>query len=212
MATSTARSGLSREAYADAALDYIDAHGVESLSLRRLGGELGVHATAVYRYFRSKDELLEAALAQMFARESIEVPTSGTPRERIAGLLTALRRAFRTHPNMALPNLMMQDEQSSVQFVRTTLELLEEMGLQGRNLVVAYQMLETFTVGTNAYDWERFPEGLEARRRGRRLVGNAAMEDASRSLESMVDVVEQAFAASAEALLDAVERLAHLHP
>lgn len=200
--------GLSREVYADAALAFIDSHGVEKLSLRMLGKQLGVHATAVYRHFGSKNEVVEAALQRMFEREDIQIPETGTPREQLLAILRGLRGAFRAHPNLALPNLSMQDEQATVEFVRVALALLEQMGLQGDDLVVAYQALETFTVGSNAYDWGDYPRGLEARRRGRRLVGHPAMDDASRSLESMTDINDGAFEMTAHALLDAIERLA----
>lgn len=199
--------GLSRDVYADAALDFIDAHGVEPLSLRALGSQLGVHATAVYRHFGSKNEVLEAALQRMLERENIQIPETGTPREQILALLRGLRDAFQAHPHMAVPNLTLQDEQATVEFVRYALSLLEQMGLQGDDLVVAYQMLETFSVGTNAYDWGEYPEALEGRRRGRRLVGHPAMDTASRSIETMTEINDRAFELAAEALLDAVERL-----
>ena len=199
---------LSRDAFTDAALAIIDERGFEALSMRTLGAELGVHATAVYRHFANKHDLVEAVLARMLVVAGVEVPATGSPREKIAGLVRSLRRAFQQHPNLALPNLTIQDEQATVEFVRIALALLREIGLRGRTLIIAYQMLETYSVGTNAYDWGNFPEGLEARRRGRRMVGDEAFDECSRTMEAMAVVNDEAFEAGLQALLDACEAMA----
>ncbi len=201
------KTPLSREGYVVAALAFIDEHGLDDFSLRSLGRAMGVHGTAVYRYFKGRDELLEAVLAHMLEVEHVSVPARGTPRARLLALLRSLRRAFRRHPNLALPNLTMQDEQATAAIVDTALTLLADMGLRGETLVAAYQMLETFSVGSNAYDWGGYPEALESRRRGRRLSGNPALDASSRSLAAMEKVNERAFELAANALLDACEAL-----
>lgn len=201
---------LNRESLVAASLSLIDERGYEAFSLRQLGESLGVHATAVYRHFSSKDELLESVLAYMLEQENVGIPDNGTPRERILSLLRSLRRAFSKHPQLALPNLTLQDEQATSVMVTTVLNLLTEMGLEGETLVAAYQILETFNVGTNAYDWGNFPDGLEARRRGRRLSGHPAFDDPSRSLSSMQALNDRSFEMAAEILLDGFERLGQL--
>ena len=200
---------MTREAFAKAGLAIVDESGLEALTTRALGERLGVHGTAVYRHFANMDELREAVLAEMLIVSGVEVPDVGSPRERMLGLLRSLRRAFSEHPNLAIPNLTMQDEQASAEFVKAAFDVLEDMGLSGRQLVVAYQMLETFTVATNAYDWGGYPDALEARRRGRRLSGHPAFEAPSRSLEAMQDLNEEVFEVMANALLDACEAMAN---
>ena len=191
-----------------AGLALVDEGGLEALTTRALGERLGVHGTAVYRHFANMDELREAVLVQMLVSSGVEVPADGPPRERLLALLRSLRRAFSQHPNLAIPNLTMQDEQATADFVRTALDLLTEMGLSGRRLVVAYQMLETFTVGSNAYDWGGYPDTLDARRRGRRMAGHPAFDGPSRSLSAMQRLNDEAFEAAAAALLDACEAMA----
>jgi AcrR family transcriptional regulator len=56
----TAREPLSRETIMDAALRLTETEGTTQLSLNRLGRALGVDATAVYRHYRDKDELMLA--------------------------------------------------------------------------------------------------------------------------------------------------------
>ena len=53
-------SSLSRESIVEAALDLMDREGAGALTLRRLGSELGVDATAFYRHFPDKDSLVLA--------------------------------------------------------------------------------------------------------------------------------------------------------
>ena len=53
-------SSLSRESIVEAALDLMAREGAGALTLRRLGSELGVDATAFYRHFPDKDSLLLA--------------------------------------------------------------------------------------------------------------------------------------------------------
>lgn len=201
------KASLSREAYVAAALAFIDERGLDEFTLRSLGREMGVHGTAVYRYFRSRDDLLEAVLAHMLEVSGVEIPAKGAPRARLLALLRGLRRSFSEHPNLALPNLTMQAEQATAVIVNEAVALLEQMGLHGSNLAVGYQMLETFSVGSNAYDWGGYPDALEARRRGRRLSGNPAFDASSRSIEDMQALNDEAFELAAEALLDACESL-----
>lgn len=202
------RRSLSREAFAEAAVAFVDEHGFDALTMRALGDAMGVHATAVYRYFSGKDELVEAALGAMLAESGVVIPEQGTPRERLLETMRSLRSAFARHPNFALPNLLLQDEQATIGIVDAALALLSEMGLRGHHMVVAYQMLETFSVGSNAYDFAGYPETLDARRRGRRLTGNPVWDDVTRDLERMRALNDEAFEVAAGALLDACEAMA----
>lgn len=199
---------LDKDSYAKAAFEFIDQFGFDAISMRSLGQHMGVHATAVYRHFPSKEKLVEAVLARLFEVANVGVPEEGRPRDRLLGLMRSLRKAFSEHPNLALPNLIYQDEQASVGFVRIALELLSQMGIEGRNLMVAYQILETFSVGSNAYDWGNYPHSLEARQKGRKLVGHLEVKNVSKSLSAMRKLNEDAFELAASALLDACEGMA----
>lgn len=50
---------LSRTVIARAAVSYIDRHGLQRLTMRGLGQELGVEAMALYRYVNGREDLLE---------------------------------------------------------------------------------------------------------------------------------------------------------
>jgi AcrR family transcriptional regulator len=53
------RETLTRQRVLEAAVELADRHGIESVSMRRLGQELGVEAMSLYTHVRSKDDLLD---------------------------------------------------------------------------------------------------------------------------------------------------------
>jgi AcrR family transcriptional regulator len=71
-ASAERRTPLTRERVLQAAVDLADRGGIESLSMRKLGQELGVDAMALYRHVRGKDDLLDS-LVEVIVRQ-IEGP------------------------------------------------------------------------------------------------------------------------------------------
>ena len=69
------RVPLSRERVLDAAIKLADQGGLESLSMRKLGQELGVEAMAVYYHFANKDEVIDGIVDIVFSE--IDLPASG---------------------------------------------------------------------------------------------------------------------------------------
>jgi AcrR family transcriptional regulator len=78
---------LTPEAIVDRALELTEREGPAALTLRRLGQEIGVNATAFYRHFRDKDDLVLACLDRIIEQsfDSVE------PRIRDAGWEEVLR-------------------------------------------------------------------------------------------------------------------------
>jgi len=69
------REPLTRERVLEAAVKLADQGGIESLSMRKLGQELGVEAMALYYHFASKDEVLDGSVDLVFSE--IDLPASG---------------------------------------------------------------------------------------------------------------------------------------
>ena len=61
------RQSLDRERIVVAAIAYIDEHGLDQLTMRRLGGVLGVEAMALYRYVAGRDDLLDGVADSFLA-------------------------------------------------------------------------------------------------------------------------------------------------
>jgi AcrR family transcriptional regulator len=68
------RVPLTRERVFQAAVALADERGIESLTMRSLGEELGVEAMSLYYYVKNKDELLDGMVDAVFSE--IELPTT----------------------------------------------------------------------------------------------------------------------------------------
>ena len=69
------RTPLTRERVLRVAMELADRDGLEALSMRKLGQELGVDAMALYRHVRSKDDLYDGIIERIV--EEIERPDAG---------------------------------------------------------------------------------------------------------------------------------------
>ena len=68
------RVPLSRERVLQTALKLADQGGLESMSMRKLGQELGVEAMALYYHFANKDEVLDGMIDLVFSE--IDLPST----------------------------------------------------------------------------------------------------------------------------------------
>jgi AcrR family transcriptional regulator len=70
------RAPLSRERVLRAAVALADQGGIESLTMRRLGQELGVEAMSLYNHVANKDDILDGIVDLVLG--DIDVPPAGT--------------------------------------------------------------------------------------------------------------------------------------
>ena len=71
-ASTEARAPLSRERVLRAAVAFADRSGIASLSMRKLGQELGVEAMSLYNHVANKDDILDGMIDVVFSE--IELP------------------------------------------------------------------------------------------------------------------------------------------
>ncbi|WP_216903774.1 TetR/AcrR family transcriptional regulator C-terminal domain-containing protein [Nocardia alni] len=95
-------SGLSREQIVAAAVELLDAEGLDALSMRKLGAKLGAGATSVYWYVANKDELLELAVDEIWALVEFPDPEHTPWREAFSTFAYSLRTSLLAHPWAAL--------------------------------------------------------------------------------------------------------------
>lgn len=67
MAKSEAREPVTRERAIRAAITLADAHGIESLSMRKIAAKLGIEAMSLYYHVKSKDEILDGMLDVVYS-------------------------------------------------------------------------------------------------------------------------------------------------
>ena len=77
------RLPLSREKVLDAAVALADRDGIESLSMRRLGQELGVEAMSLYNHVANKEDILDGIARR--GRGVIDIPFRGATGRRRSG-------------------------------------------------------------------------------------------------------------------------------
>ena len=70
------RAPLSRDRVLSAAVALADQSGIESLTMRRLGQELGVEAMSLYNHVANKDDILDGIVDLVLS--DIDVPPTGT--------------------------------------------------------------------------------------------------------------------------------------
>lgn len=95
------RSTLHRNQIVATAVRIIDAEGVDALSMRRLGDELGSGATSVYRHVRDKDELQSLAFDAITGE--IPLPNPGASwDDALVASARGLRSVFHRHPGFVM--------------------------------------------------------------------------------------------------------------
>jgi AcrR family transcriptional regulator len=74
--TTARRAPLSRERVLRAAIELADQGGLESLTMRKLGQQLGVEAMSLYNHVANKDDILDGIVDLVVG--DIDVPPAGT--------------------------------------------------------------------------------------------------------------------------------------
>jgi AcrR family transcriptional regulator len=89
---------LNEETVVDAALALIAERGLDGLSMRALGEQLGVEAMSLYHWFASKDRLLDAVADRLLAKVVVpSTPTAETWRDWLAEVARSYRRVGLAH-------------------------------------------------------------------------------------------------------------------
>jgi AcrR family transcriptional regulator len=97
----TKTSGLGRDQIVAAAVEILDAEGLDALSMRKLGAKLDAGATSLYWYVANKDELLELALDAIWGLVDAPEPEETSWREVVTTFCYSLRVTVLAHPWVA---------------------------------------------------------------------------------------------------------------
>jgi AcrR family transcriptional regulator len=205
----TKRGPLTPQDFVDAAMAFVDRQGLASLSMRALGAELDVDATALYRHFPNKESLLMAMVDNMLG-EAVEESEGlkGTPREKILATAMAVRAAFSRHPDVGVS--MVSGEVNLKNGAMLSLKILgylKELGLEGRDLVRHYQAMEQYVLGSCVFDYTSAPHNFEIRRSRYRLYELPEFDALSHTAQEVEDLAMEAFATGINALIDACENV-----
>jgi AcrR family transcriptional regulator len=146
--TRNGRPLLDRRLIAAEALRVIDADGLEQLSMRRLGAELGVEGMAIYHHFHNKAELLDGVLELLL--EELEVPPEGegTAIERLRRTFEATRALAIRHPHafLLLPTRRFNTVRA-LEYYERLLGLFRDAGFDARESARFFRLLAGYVSG-----------------------------------------------------------------
>jgi AcrR family transcriptional regulator len=140
---------LTRERILDAAMRVIDAEGLDALSMRRLGTELGVNPMAAYHYVPNKAALYDLILdAVMSGVDLSTIDPSAALQERLKQAARAYQAAILAHPR-AIPVLATRSVRSAIATrpIEPFLGLLFEAGLTPNDALAAVDLVAQYILG-----------------------------------------------------------------
>ncbi len=169
------REKLTRDRVIDAALRIMDDEGLDAVSMRRVGRELGVEAMSLYHHVHDKEDLL-LGIRERVLSEFLDPGTEGDWEVRARAAARSWRHILRDHPNVMVlisESKRFEMTAASMRPTETALRLLREVGLPEDDAVKAYCALGGFIVGfvmfeigvtraSGPEDEPRTPEGLMA--------------------------------------------------
>ncbi len=137
---------LSEDQIIDAALAIIRESGVESLSMRSLSRQLGVSPMAAYYYVRDKQGLLDLVAKRALGAVEIPDKSVGPWHVRLQLLVDQVEAGLRHNQGIAevLLGRIMFSQRSVMNAI---MEVLEEAGFEGPNVVKAYALIHTYLFG-----------------------------------------------------------------
>jgi len=146
----TAPPELDRNRIVAAALAIVDAEGLEGLTMRRLGAELGVDPKAIYYYLPSKASLNDALLEALMSTIRLPDDFDLLPiRESLGRAAHAYKDALLAHPN-ALPTAVSRPlvTLASLDYIERVLARLLAAGFEPRRALDAVNLVGNFIRGS----------------------------------------------------------------
>jgi AcrR family transcriptional regulator len=188
------RARLSREQVAAAALDLLDRHGLEALSMRRLADHLGVGTMTLYGYFVSKDDLLDAVVDAAVADRE-QPALEGPWQDQLRQLMQASRRSLARHPSLVKVRAerpVLRPE--ALRFAESGLTILRGAGFNRSDAARAFRLLFTYVFGYVSFSPD---EHANAARRASRAATAALPPDEYPTITDSAEELADAMAGEA---------------
>ena len=183
MASARPRAELSRDRILAAALDLIDAKGLNALNRRDLGGALGASTMGMYRHFHNKAELLDAVVDHV-VEGFAPTPISGSWQTQARSLSLRVRAAMLAHPELA--DLIGRELRRSPTSLRVNTEIIERLRVAGvpeALLPHTYWAISSYTTGYALLEAQTY-------RHRRKSAARRSDAERQRKLAAMLQAVE----------------------
>lgn len=149
------REPLTRDRILDAAVRVMDAEGLEAVTMRRLGRELGVEAMSLYNHVQDKDAVLRGILARVLADFDLPGEEDLDWIERIRLMSRTFRELLLRHPGV-IPLLSEKSgpitDPRALTPIETALQTLRDAGLSEPETIHAYRAVVGYVVGSVALE------------------------------------------------------------
>ena len=210
---------LNADRIIEAGMTLLDRDGLDGLSMRRLGAELGSGTTSVYWHVPNKDALLDLVVDRLM--EEANAVTAHEPdstwRDSLAASAMALRSVLERHAAAAaLLASRAPVGPEGLRFMEGVIGALTNAGFGGRQRALAYAALTAYTIGQVVLEQRRAPtdrgprstSGNQLQRLGS-LLRDVPRERFPGVFDSAADLAEltdeEAFEYGLERLLDGLE-------
>ena len=139
------RGDLTRELIVRESLRLLDTDGIAGFSLPKLGRALGADATAVYRHFASKDDLVLAVADHLIEESAAGVQLSECWVETLTASSRQLRLTYLAHPAAAsLSSYRTTQGPAEMKAVDIIISCVLAAGFEGAEAAVVYRALGDF--------------------------------------------------------------------
>lgn len=146
------RLPLSRDRILESALALADEHGIEAVTMRRLGQELGFEAMSLYNHVANKDELLDGILGLVLAEMDLPRP-EGDWRAAVRQSAISVHDALRRH-TWAAQLLLSPDRilSARLHYMNALMGRLREDGFSAETTYHAYHVLDGYIFGFSLWE------------------------------------------------------------
>ena len=138
---------LSRRQVLATALEIVDREGLEALSMRRLGAELGVDPMTIYHHAGGKERLFDGVAELLW--EEVALPEASSDQiDILRNLARSLRNLFRRHPEAA--QLILRCSRlvrPQLELYRAYLDALDKSELGGREPAAVLRSVLSYALG-----------------------------------------------------------------
>jgi AcrR family transcriptional regulator len=207
------RAPLNRERILHAALELADRAGLDAVSMRRLGQELGVEAMSLYNHVANKDDILRGIFEVVMDEVEPATDEDGWKVGIYASAASAHQTLVR-HP--WAHEVMMSTAVISpgrMRWMESVLKTLREAGFSVEQSCHAYHALDSHVIGFTLWQ-ASFPAGAELRALAERALSELspdefpyAAEHIRHHLVEPVPSAKSEFEFGLDLILDGLERM-----
>ena len=141
------------------AAEHVARGGFDALTMRAVATQMGASPMALYRYFATKDELIDAMLDRVLGRIQLSPPTEDWLAD-LTAFATAHRAVLSDHPWAIVPLFTHSNPGVNASVIgETALEILERGGITGAHSVATFCGILALN-----YGWFAFRSARDATR------------------------------------------------